>query len=156
MKVRDLMTTDVKSCTPDTNLATAAALMQKADCGVLPVVADTLLGVITDRDICLAASKKETSVLRTKVSDVISGEVYTCTTDDKVKDALKIMREKKVRRLPVVNEEGELKGILSLNDILIHTHQAKGKKGRKPGYKDVARTFEVVCAPLAKTATASA
>lgn len=106
MKVRDLMTTDVKSCSPDTNLATAAALMQKADCGVLPVVADTLLGIITDRDICLAASKKENQVLRTKVSDVISGEVYNCAPRDEVKDALKIMRKNKVRRLPVVNGEG--------------------------------------------------
>ncbi len=156
MKVRDLMTTDVKSCSSDTNLAAAAALMQKADCGVLPVVADRILGMITDRDICLAVSKKENPVLRTKVSDVISGEVYHCAPDDKVKDALKIMRENKVRRLPVVNEEGELQGMLSLNDILIHAHKARGKKGRKPSYKDVARTFEVVCAPSEKTATASA
>lgn len=156
MRVQDLMTTDVKSCPPDINLATAAALMQQEDCGVLPVVADSILGMITDRDICLAASKKGNSVLRTKVRDVISGEVYACTTDDKVKDALKIMQEHKVRRLPVVNEEGELKGILSLNDILIHAHQARGKKGRKPSYKDVARTFEVVCAPSEKTAAATA
>ncbi len=156
MKVRDLMTTDVKSCSPDTNLAAAAALMQKEDCGVLPVVADRILGMITDRDICLAASKKENQVLRTKVSDVMSGEVYNCAPSDKVKDALKIMRKNKVRRLPVVNEAGELKGMLSLNDILIHAHKASGKKGRKPSYKDVARTFEVVCAPSEKTATASA
>ncbi len=123
---------------------------------MLPVVAGTILGMITDRDICLAARKKETSVSRTKVSEVISGEVYNCAPSDKVKDALKIMRKNKVRRLPVVPEEGELKGVLSLNNILIHAHKARGKKGRKPSDKDVAPTFEVICAPSEKAVTATA
>jgi len=147
MKVRDLMTTDVKSCSPETNLAAAAALMRTGDCGALPVVAGKIIGMITDRDICLAASQKDHPVSRTKVSEVISGKVYDCAPSDEVKDALKTMRKKKVRRLPVVNGAGVLKGILSINDILLHARKARGKKSQHLSYKDVARTFQAICAP---------
>lgn len=121
MKVSELMTPDVVSCTPDTNLAEAAHLMWDRDCGVLPVVdtAGHVSGIITDRDICMAAATKDRVASRISCAEVMARKVHGVAPTDEVTSALKTMREHKVHRLPVIDDNGQLKGILSMNDIVL-------------------------------------
>ena len=119
MKVKDLMTTDVKRCSPETNLASAAKIMWEGDCGAVPVTdeRDHVVGVITDRDICIAAATRPSREGEIPVKDVISKAVYTCAPGDDVRAALDTMKARKVRRLPVVDQGGRLVGIVSIHDI---------------------------------------
>jgi len=120
MRVDNVMRRDVQTCRPETDLSTVAMQMRQGDCGVLPVVASSgeVLGMITDRDICMAAAIKHCDVASIRVSEVISGNVYACSPDAEIHTAFNVMRQKHVRRLPVVTaEEGKLVGILSINDL---------------------------------------
>lgn len=144
MKVEEVMTRQPKTCTPDANLAQAARLMWDGDCGILPVVTDEgrVVGLITDRDICMSSSTNFEHVSEILVSRVITGEVYACQPGADVRDALKTMQEHRVRRLPIVNEEGQLKGILSMNDVALEAKD--GKAGIN--YADVVKTMKAICA----------
>jgi len=128
MRVKDLLTAEVKSCTADTDLATAATIMWDHDCGVVPVVNDErrVIGMITDRDICIAAATRSTSPSNIRVRDVISGEVYACRPEDDVRTALRIMREQRIRRLPVIDQQERLAGIISMNDLVARADCRKG------------------------------
>jgi len=121
MKVENLMVTKVQSCRPDTNLAAAAALMWEADCGALPVVEqdNKVVGMITDRDICIAAGTRNRLPSDTLAGDVVNRKVYACGPDDDVKIALATMRKARVRRLPVVEDSNRVLGMLSLDDIAL-------------------------------------
>ncbi|MEW6731800.1 MAG: CBS domain-containing protein [Acidobacteriota bacterium] len=146
-KVEDIMTRDVKSCALNGNLAEAVALMWENDCGVLPVLDNDgkVTGIITDRDISVAVGTRGKLASEISVGEVVSGEVFTCLPDDDVKEAIEIMRSAKIRRLPVVNNEKMLQGILSLNDIVLRAEEVKGKEVPDLSYKDVAITLKVVC-----------
>jgi CBS domain-containing protein len=114
------MRRDVQTCQPETDLSTVAMQMRQGDCGGLPVVASSgeVVGMITDRDICMAAAIKHCDVASIRVSEVISGNVYACSPDADIHIAFSVMRRKHVRRLPVVTaEEGKLVGILSIDDV---------------------------------------
>jgi CBS domain-containing protein len=126
MKVREIMTSDVKTCRPETNLAEVVKLMWEQDCGVLPVVKSDgrVSGMITDRDISVAIATRGQAADRIAVHDVIAGKAYTCSLDDDAIVALKTMKSQRVRRLPVVDAEGRLKGILSLSDVVTHADAA--------------------------------
>src|ERR1700758_852261 len=120
MTVEDIMTTDVKSCGADTDLATTAKIMWDGDCGIVPVVdeAQRVIGLITDRDVCIAAATRSLAPANIRVREVMSGNVFACFEDDDVRAALKTMRERRVRRLPVLDAENRLAGILSMNDVV--------------------------------------
>ena len=120
MKVQEIMTADVAACRPNSNLAEVTSVMFHRDCGFLPVIgADGhLAGVITDRDIAIAVATKDRPADRIEVAEVLTGQVFTCSPQETVNAALDTMRVRKVRRLPVVDDAGHLKGILSLNDIV--------------------------------------
>jgi CBS domain-containing protein len=121
MKVRDLQTSDVHSCFPDTNLAAAAQIMWECDCGVVPVVDENrnLVGMITDRDIAIAATTRSAAPADIPVRHVMStGELYSCRPEDDVRTALTTMGEHRVRRLPVTDRQNHLVGIISLNDLV--------------------------------------
>lgn len=147
MKVQDVMNSHVQSCQPDTNLAAAAGVMWDHDCGVLPVVNDVgqVIGMITDRDIAMAAATKGRQAGEIPVRDVLSGHVYSCAPDDDIHAALKTMRHAKVRRLPVVNAEGQLQGILCLNDIALRAEEAHGRHVPEISYDDAMSTLKAVC-----------
>jgi CBS domain-containing protein len=123
MKVKELMTTDVKRCTPETNLAAAAKIMWEGDCGAVPVTdeRDRVVGVITDRDICIAAATRPRTEGEIPVKEVISKPLYTCAPGDDVRSALEIMKTRKIRRLPVVDQGGRLAGIVSIHDIAVQS-----------------------------------
>jgi CBS domain-containing protein len=126
MEVRDLMTSDVKTCRPETNLAEAVRDMWEGDCGALPIVNDEgrVIGMITDRDICIALATRGGSADRIAVREVAQGHAYTCLPDDDATAALQTMKAHKIRRLPVVDAEGRVRGILSLNDVVTHAGAA--------------------------------
>lgn len=128
MKVKDLMTTDVKRCSPETNLAAAAKIMWEGDCGAVPVTdeRDHVVGVITDRDICIAAATRPRTEGEIPVKEVISKAAYTCAPGDDVRAALDTMKARKVRRLPVVDQGGTLVGIVSIHDI---AEQSRSRTG---------------------------
>ena len=122
MRVEQVMTRNVLACRPETNLSAAAMQMWKGDCGVLPVVTANgeVVGMITDRDICMAAATKHRDVAAIRVKEVTSGQVYACSPDADIHTALSVMRHKQVRRLPIINgENGKLVGILSIDDVAL-------------------------------------
>jgi CBS domain-containing protein len=120
MKVKDIMTTDVRTCTPDITLAAAAHLMWEGDCGILPVVDDgELVGVVTDRDMYIALATRNARAAQLKVGAVASSPVATCAPEDDVHAALATMKQARVRRLPVVGFGNTVLGLLSLNDIVL-------------------------------------
>jgi CBS domain-containing protein len=128
MKVRDIMATDVNSCQAETSLAAVAKTMWDRDCGVLPVVTSDgrVIGMITDRDICMAVATKGRTADRISVREVSAGTVYSCLPDDETGAALETMKSHRVRRLPVIDEQGHLKGIISLNDLVLHANAGRG------------------------------
>ena len=118
MKVRDIMTKEVKCCGLDTNLAAATELMWNTDCGILPVVDDgKLAGIITDRDICIALGTQNRRATEVRAGEIASHDVQTCAVDADVNSAMAAMRRARVHRLPVV-DDGKMVGILALNDIV--------------------------------------
>ncbi|MDX6694132.1 MAG: hypothetical protein QOF02_1735 [Blastocatellia bacterium] len=139
MKVREIMTGAVGSCGMETNLAAAARIMWERDCGSVPVLDNEghVIGMITDRDICMALTTRNRLASDVTVGDVISGAVKTCAPEDAVVDALKAMRGEQLRRLPVVDSEGELVGIISINDVILNSKQGKSKKGAHVSHGEV-------------------
>jgi CBS domain-containing protein len=120
MKVRDIMQSQPKTCTPDTTIAQAAHLMWEGDCGVLPVVDDDeLTGIVTDRDMYIALATQNERAALLRVGAVATTDVVTCEPDDDVLSALASMQRARVRRLPVVSRTGTLLGMLSLNDVIL-------------------------------------
>lgn len=134
MKVREVMTTEVGYCQSDAPLAQAAEIMWQRDCGVVPVVDESqrVIGMITDRDICFAVVTKNRLAGEIKISEVISqNEVQSCAPGDAVEDALKTMKRHQIRRLPVLNKEGVLVGILALADLIRGIGKGKDAVPRK-------------------------
>jgi len=119
MQVNEAMTNDVKIASPNQTIRDAARLMAQIDAGVLPVGQnDRLVGMITDRDIAIRAVAADKGP-QTPIRDIMSKEVLYCFEDDEVDDVVQNMADIKVRRLPVLNHEKRLVGILSLGDIAL-------------------------------------
>jgi CBS domain-containing protein len=117
MKVSEIMTRDVTLLTPDQTICVAAGLMAEIDAGALPVSEnDRLVGMITDRDIVIRAVAHGKAA-DTKVADVMSKEVLYCFDTDDIDDVARNMGKAQVRRLPVVNRDKRLVGIVSLGDL---------------------------------------
>ncbi len=132
MKVNELMVREVRSVAAGDSLAEAARIMWEHDCGCVPVVDQELhvVGMLTDRDICMAAYTQGVSLHEGRVTSAMSRRLYWCEPEDSVAAAEKIMREMQVRRLPVIDREGHLVGIFSLNDIARRAARERG--GRAP------------------------
>jgi len=157
MKVKEIMTANPKACTLTNNLAEAASMMWENDCGILPVLAEgKVIGLVTDRDICMAAALKARQLGNIAVEDTISGRVFACQPDDDVRTALNTMKENKVRRLPVIAGDGTLAGMLSMNDIVLRAEEAKEKKMPELSYGDVVSTFKSICEHRLPKTTAQA
>lgn len=142
MKVKEIMTREVQTCTPDTTVAEAAHLMWEGDCGILPVVdAAGLVGVVTDRDMYIALATRNTPAARLNVADVASKKPVTCAPEDDVQTALATMQRARVRRLPVVGFGNAVQGILSIDDVV----RAAGA-GKAVRADDVVTTLQAICA----------
>lgn len=121
MQVRELMITHVWSCSDNATVATAANTMLDHNCGFVPVVGKNgdVLGVVTDRDLCMAVVRRDRRPAEIPLAEVCSGRIVSCRPEQEIHDALQIMESARVHRLPVV-EEGKLKGIISMTDVLRH------------------------------------
>ena len=121
-RINEVMTRDIHLATPDQTLAEAAAEMAKADIGCLPVgQRDKLVGMITDRDITVRATAMGEDPKTTRVRDAMTRDVLCCHEDDDVREATRLMERNQVRRLPVLNREDRLVGIVSLADLAVWT-----------------------------------
>lgn len=120
MKVEGLMTRDPATLHPDSTCTDAASLMKREDCGSLPVVRDgTLVGIVTDRDIVIRAIAAKKDPQRVAVSEIMTKDPTTVRPDTSAADASKLMSDKQVRRLPVV-DNGRLVGILVIGQLARH------------------------------------
>jgi CBS domain-containing protein len=136
--VKDVFTRAVKACGPDDTLAEAAALLWTFDCGLMPVVDDArkLLGVVTDRDICMAVATRDQRASQLRLREVMAGDLAVCGPDDALEAALARMARARVRRLPVVDPAGALLGILSISDVV--------RRGRDAAALE---TLRAICEP---------
>lgn len=149
MKVKDCCTLHVRSCRPETDLAAVASIMWEQDCGVVPVVGDDgkVLGVVTDRDICMAAATRSTPVSQIRAGQLMTGKTYTCSLDDDLSSAVRMMAAKAVRRLPVLGTRGELAGVLSLTDLVMGSHDPKTARPGEMTWAEVMPLMQSICRP---------
>jgi CBS domain-containing protein len=123
VKVADLMTRDVRACSIHGSLNAAARIMWDHDCGCVPIVDEhgRLAGIITDRDICMAAYTQGSALEAIPVERAMSARVIRCARGDDLETAHRLMRTHEIHRLPVVDPRGRLVGILSLTDLVGHS-----------------------------------
>jgi CBS domain-containing protein len=148
-RVRDIMCESPQCCTSDMSIQNAAKLMERCDCGAIPVIEEgekrKAVGVITDRDIALraiAAGKGPDTMVR----ECMSTPLAVIGADSSVEECCEIMERSKVRRLMVVDSDGELSGIVSQADIALHLSKAKIAEV----VKEISEPTEEAC--LVKTA----
>jgi len=128
MMLKDLMTAPVTTCRATASLAEAARVMLDENRGCLPIVDahGHLAGVLTDRDVCLAVARHYNPT-STPVRDVMTGDVVSCAEDDHLDAALVAMKQHRLRRIPVVNTRGVVKGLISIDDAIRNTGLAEGR-----------------------------
>ena len=125
--VSDIMSTDVQVVEPQDSLRHAAELMQELDVGALPVCdGERLLGMLTDRDITVRGVAQGLDPDATAVSDIMTGEVEFATADQDTAEVMRVMGDKQIRRMPVVDQDRRLIGIVSITDLAL----------RQPGHID--------------------
>ena len=137
--VADVMTRGVRSMTPQDPLVKAAQAMEELNVGAIPVCeGDRLIGMVTDRDIVVRCVAQEMDILSCKLSDIMSGHVRTVREDDDVNEVLNEMSSSRIRRMPVVDSQDRLVGIVSLGDIAAKHPQ---------GQEDVASSLGDISSP---------
>jgi CBS domain-containing protein len=129
--VRRIMNETPKACCPDDSLNHAAQIMWELDCGAIPVVdaAGRLAGIVTDRDICMAAYTRGQVLADMTVDSAMSRTLHSCSPDDSVGHAARLMADTQVRRVPVT-EDGRLVGIVTLADIAREIEKDGGNSTR--------------------------
>ena len=126
MQVKDVMTKGAEVVRPDATLQEAANKMRSLDIGPLPVCdGDKVVGMLTDRDITVRATAEGLDPKQTKVREVMSKELITCLEDQDVKEAAELMQSKQIRRVPILNKDKRLVGMLSLGDLAQRTPDSK-------------------------------
>lgn len=150
MRVDEIMTHPVVTCHATGTLNNAAKLMWEHDCGAIPVVDDEgrLAGIVTDRDICMAAYTQGTPLDDGAVTAAMANHVLACHIDDSVETAEQLMREGQVRRIPVIDNDGRPVGIVAVNDLA--RLAARGKKSGMD--RELVDTIATICEPRGTTA----
>jgi len=124
MNVKEIMTRDVQTIAPDDTIQTAAKLMDDLNVGILPIYDGTrVVGVITDRDITLRATSLGLTPTEHAVSDFMTDEVYYCMEEDSIESVADNMAHIQIRRMPVLDRDNRLVGMISLGDIATHASQ---------------------------------
>ena len=153
MKIASLVHRDVATCTIHDDLARAAQLMWDRDLGCLPVIDDQghVAGMITDRDICMAAYTRGEPLRAIPISAAMSSRVISCTADDAVADVERTMAAHQIRRMPVINGQNHPVGFISLNDLA----RAAAPNG-SVAPEELVAAMAAICAPRAAIKTARA
>jgi CBS domain-containing protein len=152
MRVKQLMTGQVESCRSSQSLSDAARIMWERDCGFVPVTAEdgpALMGVITDRDICMATFTQGRAPGDIAIGSVMTRELHTCRPTDDIATAADLMRKAQVHRLPVVDARGDLLGVISLADIARESAQEARAGSAEVSASEVGRTVEAIRQPRA-------
>ena len=126
MQLRDVMTRDVEVVRPDATLQEAAGRMKALDVGVIPVCdGEHLMGMLTDRDITVRATAAGRDPRTTHVRDVMTPDVVYCFEDQDVTEAQRLMQERQIRRLLILNRDKRLAGVVSLGDLAVKARADK-------------------------------
>jgi CBS domain-containing protein len=159
MNVEQIMTRSVRVCTRSDALSEAARLMWEHDCGAVPVVeapgSARVVGMITDRDVCMAAYTQGRPLHEIPVGSACGDHVVTCAPSDSVDVALRILRAHQLHRLPVVGEDGGMVGMLSLCDVAREAAREEGPWKKAVSSSDVGRVVEAIRAPRETRAMAA-
>lgn len=151
MLVEQLMTKAVRSCGPEDSLEHAAQLMWDHDHGCLPVCSggggSLVVGVITDRDICMCALFEGKSLRELRVAQAMANRLIVCRPDDRLSDAEGIMRRTRVRRMPVLDHADRLVGLISLADLAREANREQTLPHREVTEVEVTETLAAICAP---------
>ena len=149
MKVHELMIDDVMTCQPHDTLDVPARMMRDGDFGVVPVITndERVVGIITDRDICMSALRNNAPLTDIKTREAMTDEIYFCSPEDRVEDAAATMSNHQVRRLPVLDDELRLHGILSINDVARAYADESGHFFRDLTPREVADTLADISEP---------
>jgi CBS domain-containing protein len=149
MKVQDVMMRTPAFCSPETNLGAAVEILWNRNCGMLPIVdsQQKVVGIVTDRDLCVAMGTRNRLPGDISVSEVASGNVYSCKPGDDIHAALETMKKQKVRRLAVVNETGALEGILSMDDVVLHAEAGGAGRTAELSRAEIVDTLRQVYGP---------
>ena len=148
MKVKSIMTRDVATCGMEDKLSTAAALMWQRDCGIVLVVDDSgrLEGVVTDRDLCMSSLLNNRPLSALKVTDAMSKGTFSVSEEETVRDVHLLMRDKEIRRVPVVDRDQLPVGVITLADLATEAYHGRSAAARKR-QRDVGKTFATISEP---------
>ena len=151
MLVENLMTRQVQSCQVGDSLAHAAQLMWQHDCGAIPVCAgdgaQRVVGVITDRDICMSALFEGKPLKDLRVNEAMSKSVTTVRPSDSLAQAERVMRDSHIRRLPVIDHDGALIGMISLADLAREAIRERSHPRKEVTENDIGNTLAAICEP---------
>jgi CBS domain-containing protein len=143
MRVEQLMTRKVFTVNARDTLSAAATIMAEQDVGVVPVVEGRrVIGILTDRDICLAAARTDKRLSQIPVERVMKRAVHACLPDEPIADIEERMRRAQIRRMPVTDEERRILGIVSLNDLAIASRSPRPDGVTRD---EVAKTLAGIC-----------
>jgi CBS domain-containing protein len=146
MNVRDIMSATVSCCGLHDDLESIALLMMNNDCGSIPITNDLgqPIGMITDRDIAIAAAARHKALWQLRAEDFFTGQpVAVCNADDDIHAALAVMHNARVHRLPVINSDSEVLGILSMDDVVSCAERGiRGQGSPDLSYDDAIMTLK--------------
>jgi len=153
MKIEELMTQPVVTCHADDPMSCAAQRMWENDCGALPVVDGEghTVAVITDRDICMAAWTTGKTLYELPVRAAMSHELFCCHPQDSAQALVRTMSEHRVRRVPIVDEDGHPIGIVSINDVTRNTARLRQSTSWAEA-RDLMQTMAAICEPRVESA----
>lgn len=160
MRIEQLMSRDVQYCSPEDTLDRAAYLMWSNDCGSIPVCAGTngrqrVVGMVTDRDICMAALFQGKALRELHASDAMSRELRSCRPSDQPADVERLMREQQIRRVPVTDSDGSLVGIVSLADLAREANMRDSQGKRSISESEIGDTLAAIVEPSSRNSRAS-
>ena len=151
MKVEKIMTSNPHVCHPQDKVCQALTIMKDYNCGAVPITDGVggmhLVGILTDRDIALKMCDEEKTCKDFNVESCMSKTVYYCHPDDDIQEVEKMMKQHKVHRIPVTDQEGQLKGIVSLSDLAREAQREKFGGSRELPERELAEIIEEIDAP---------
>lgn len=149
MNVEQLMSREIRTCSPEHRLDCAAQIMWEHDCGIVPIVDDTqrLVGVVTDRDICMAAYTKGRALREIEIREVAMKPTATVSPKDSVRAVEEVMKHHQVRRVVVTDDRHRPVGVVSLNDLARHI----GRQPNGVSSEEISSTLAAICHPRTKS-----
>ena len=153
MNAEDLMTGCVWTCRPMDSVNRAAQLMWEHGCGAIPIIDEVgiPIAIVTDRDVCMAAYTQGKPLSEIPIATAMSKTLFFCRMGDSIATVEALMRDHRVRRLPVIDPYHRLVGIVSLDDLATRGHWARDARREERGDMAIASTLTAICAAAVRT-----